>query len=208
MKKFRALTVTAAAAALTLLTAVPANAVTLNYEYDANGWTHIHSTDSDLWIKPTKMQLAIQGADGTFTGHMPISPADTKFEVLGFLPIKAQVSFEEAAPLNGGVVRVGNIARVDSTASYYVRLSNVLIGGIPSPVGSSCRTKDPVTLSVSTPAGEAFNIASGGNLAGSFTIGDFEHCLLNTLIINQLVPGDGNMTLAVTNAKFISATNP
>lgn len=202
MRIFRSLAVIAAASIAVLLPNA-AHAATLNVDYDATGWSRINSTESDLWIKPTTLSTGIDSVTGAITGHLPLIDADTKFHVLGFLPIKAQVNFEEAAPLTGNLIREGTIARVESTASYYIRLSNVLIGGVPTYVTDNCRTKEPVVISANTPAGEAFNITRGGRLTGEYTIGDFEHCFLSTGLINLIVPGSGNtVDITVSNGRL------
>jgi hypothetical protein len=180
-----------------------AHAVGLNVEYDATGTSHVAHTDSDLWIKPTTLSLTVESADGTFTGHLPILPADTKFHVLGLLPIKAQVNFVEAAPLTGALHQTANGVQVTSSASYYIRLSDVLVGGIPTYVGDHCQTKDPVVVEADTPAGGSFDLNNGGELTGTFSIGDFQNCFLETGLINLLVPGSGNtIDLTVSNGRL------
>lgn len=193
----------AVASAALAMTAGGANAVGLDVAYDATGTSHVSATDSDVWIKPTTMSLTVESNDGSITGHLPIQPADTKFHVLGFLPIKAQVNFVEAAPLTGQLNYTPSGPTVTSTASYYLRLSDVLVGGIPQYVGSHCQTKNPVVVEANTPAGQIFDLNNGGNLSGTFTIGDFENCFLETGLINLLVPGSGNtIDLQVTNGRI------
>jgi hypothetical protein len=193
----------AAAAATVAMSTSGAQAVTLNVAYDATGTSHVNHTDSDLWIKPTTLSLGVESADGTFTGHLPILPADTKFHVLGLLPIKAQVNFIEAAPLTGALHQTANGIQVTSSASYYIRLSDVLVAGIPTYVGDHCQTADPVVIEADTPAGSSFDLDNGGELTGTFSIGDFQNCFLETGLINLLVPGSGNtIDLTLSNGRI------
>jgi hypothetical protein len=190
-------------AALTacIVIAIPniAHAAPLNAQYDATGWSHIASTDSELWIKPTTLSVTVDTTTAEINGHLPLQPADTKFHLLGFLPIKAQVNFEEAAPLTGMLGR----GTVSTQSSYYIRLSNVLIGGVPTYVTDDCRTKEPVVINAGTPAGGRFDLDDGGKLVGEYSIGDFEHCFGNQLLINQIIPGDGNtVDIDVTNGRL------
>lgn len=195
--------VSAVASAAVALTMGGAHAIGLNVDYDATGTSHVNHTDSDLWIKPTTMSLTVESNDGTFTGHLPIQPADTKFHILGFLPIKAQVNFIEAAPLTGALHYGATGITVTSQASYYIRLSDVLVGGIPQYVGNSCQTKAPVVVEADSPVGKTFDLNNGGELAGTFTIGDFQNCFLETGLINLLVPGSGNtIDLTVNNGRL------
>jgi hypothetical protein len=204
MKRLRTLAVIAAAPVLALLPSA-AHATTLNVDYDTTGTSHIASTGSDLWIKPTTLSTTLDSTSSVFTGHLPLLPADTKFHVLGFLPVKATVNFIEAAPVTGHAAADGINLSITATASYYIRLSDVLIGGLPGFVGDHCQTKDPVTVTVGTPAGQGFSLLGGGELAGTYSIGDFENCNLQTGLINLLVPGNGNtIDLQASNGHFVS----
>lgn len=205
MKKLlRALAVTGAATALALIP-VSAQAVPLGVDYDASGSVTIASTGSTTEIAATTLSTTIDsaGGPGSLTGSLPLAPSTVEFKVIGFVPVKATVSYEEAAPITGQLVRDGALTRVESTASYFIKLSNVKIAGLPGFVGSHCQTKNPVQIPANTPDGETFNIVTGGTLAGEFSIGNFEHCGLSTLLINLLVPGDGNtVQLDVSNGRI------
>lgn len=194
----RATTMLAACAGALGLVALPAaaNAASLNITYDVAGTSHIATTGSDLPIKPTKMTASADLTTGQITGSLPILPADTKFHLFGFLPLKAQVNFEEAAPTTVTLANGG----ATTTSSYYIRLSDVLVGGIPTYVGDHCQTKEPVVITAATPEGERFQITAGGHLTGSYTIGDFENCFVETDLVNALIPGSGNtVDIDVTN---------
>jgi len=76
---------------------------------------------------------------------------------------------------------------------------------LTSPAGklseTSCQTKDPVVVRLASKPG--FNAIAGGTVAGSYTIGDFSHCELATLLINLTIPGSGNtITLKLGKAKI------
>lgn len=198
MKTTIKLAAVAATAAMALAPSA-AYAVDLSAQYDVSGTSHVAKTNSDIKILPTTLSTTVDMDTGAITGSMPIPSTTTEFKAIGFLPIKATVNFEEAAPLTGQLGR----ARVDTTASYYLRLSNVSIGGIPAFVGPWCRTADPVVIPASTPTGERFDLTTGGHLTGTFTIGNFQNCLLNTLLINAMVPGSGNtVDLQVSNGRL------
>ncbi|WP_167007275.1 hypothetical protein [Mumia sp. ZJ430] len=197
----RAATISAAAA-LTIAPAAAANA--LGLEHDAEGTSYINSTDSTINVGPTTLTTNLDVNTGDFTGHMPLPGTRTKFEVIGFIPVEADVTFVEAAPITGRIDIVNNNTPVTSTASYYIKLSNIKIAGFPTFAGPFCRTKDPVTIPANTPAGGNFNLITGGTLGGTYTIGDFQHCGLNTWLINLLVPGSGNtLNINVTNGRIL-----
>lgn len=193
----------ATAVGAVMFTASAASATILNLNYDAQGTSHLASTNSDVEIAPTTLSLAAESADGSFTAHLPIHDTSSTFAVLGLLPVSATVSFVEAAPVTGNLITEGTTVRVESTASYYIKLSNVKVAGLPAFVGDYCQTADPVIIPANTPAGQTFSILRGGELSGEFSIGNFEHCGLDTLLINQLIPGSGNTAnLTVSNGRL------
>ncbi|WP_375001741.1 hypothetical protein [Aeromicrobium sp. CTD01-1L150] len=205
MKKTPRLLAAAGAAAALALVPTSANAAPLDIDYDATGHTVIASTGSTIEIAPTTLSTTVDsaGGPGSLTGTLPLAPSSVEFKALGFAPIKATVSYDEAAPVTGQLVRDGALTRVESTASYYIKLSNVRVAGIPAFVGNNCRTAEPVQIPANTPAGETFNIVSGGTLAGEFSIGDFQNCRLTTGMINLLIPGDGNTAeIEVSNGRI------
>ncbi|MFB9314527.1 hypothetical protein [Nocardioides plantarum] len=202
----------AAAALATVLTTVlgstligssPAQAATLDVTYDAVGTSTIKSTGSVVDLGPTTLTTALESADGSFTGHLPLPTSTAEFKLAGFLPVQATVDFIEAAPVTGALVRSGATTTVTSTATYFIKLSHVKIGGIPAFVGNQCRTAAPVVIPANSPAGQTFNIISGGRLAGTYTIGSFQNCNLSTGLLNLIVPGAGNtVDLTVSNGRL------
>lgn len=182
-----------------------AYAATVDLEYDAEGSTHIASTDSTVQLGPTTLTTNLDTSTGEFTGSLPLPGTTSEFEVIGFVPVKARVDFIEAEPIHGTITFGGTNAVVTSTAKYYVKLSDIQIAGFPTFTGDHCRTKEPVTISADTPEGEGFELLDGGRLVGGYTIGEFEHCGLNTWLVNILVPGPGNtVDIQVSNGRLVS----
>ncbi|MGJ9412655.1 hypothetical protein ACHAAC_08080 [Aeromicrobium sp. CF4.19] len=171
--------------------AAPANAATIDVDYDVNGNTTIASTGSNITLGPAVLNSFVE-ADGQFTGSMALPGTRTEFEVAGFIPVTADVNFEPTGPTTGTLTRAGRQNVLESTSGYYVRLSNIKASIFPLFAGSQCRTAEPVSIDADTPEGEFFDIATGGRLVGEYSLGDFENCGLNTWLINLLVPGDGN----------------
>lgn len=171
----------------------------LPFTYDATGTTHVASTDSTIELGPAQLSSSVDLETGEFTGSMPLPGTTTRFELIGFLPVTADVAFEETTSTTGTLTPhpEGGGYIVDATASYHIRLSNIRIAGFPTFAGAFCRTKEPVTINLATPADERFQLFSGGHVAGEYSIGDFQHCGLNTWLINSIIPGSGN-TIDVT----------
>jgi hypothetical protein len=204
IRRGRVAAAVAAAVSAVAFTAAPANAVVWTIEYDANGTSTIESTGSQVTLGPATLTIDADSEGGPVTGTLPLPGTRTQFKLAGFIPVSADVSFEVAAPLSGEITRVGRQRQITTSASYYLKLSNVKAVGLPLFAGSRCRTKEPITIETSSPEGEYFAIASGGHLTGEFSIGKFENCGLNTLLINSIIPGDGNtVDLQVANGRII-----
>ncbi|KQY56114.1 hypothetical protein ASD11_16760 [Aeromicrobium sp. Root495] len=191
--RWRGRAAAAAAASALALVPVAAHAATIvTISYDASGTSHIAKTNSDVALGPTTLTTNLDIDTGDFTGSLPLPGTSTEFKAAGFLPVKADVDFVEAAPLVGRINLTQTQAQVASTATYYVKLSNIKIVGFPTFTGSSCRTKVPVSIPVGTKPNEGFDLINGGELVGTYSIGQFENCGANTWLINALVPGGGN----------------
>ncbi|GAA3661358.1 hypothetical protein GCM10022237_21570 [Nocardioides ginsengisoli] len=190
----RALVVPLAALGLVLLDGGVAHAALLRVTYDAGGTTRVATTGSTIALGPSTLSVSLESTTGDFTGTLPLPPAPTTFAAVGLIPMSAEVIFEEAAPLTGHLAPKpdGTGSQIRATARYYLRLSNVRVAGLPTFAGPSCRTVAPVTIPMATPDDESFAVFVGGHVSGSYAIGPFANCGLDTLLVNALVPGDGN----------------
>lgn len=175
---------------------------TINIDYDVNGVTTTAGTNSSIVLGPAVMNSFVD-ADGAFTGNMSLPGTRTEFKLLGFIPVTANVAFEPTKPTTGQITRVGRNRTLASSSSYYVRLTNIKASIFPLFGGPFCRTTNPVVIDANTPTGEFFNIATGGRLTGTYSIGNFQNCGLNTGLINSLIPGGGNtVELNLTNGRI------
>ncbi|MCL8250089.1 hypothetical protein AERO_01725 [Aeromicrobium fastidiosum] len=189
----RRIAVVASASALGLVPMAAAHAATIvTLKHDAVGSSYIKKTKSTVELKATTLTTDLDIDTGDFTGSLPLPGTSTEFKAAGFLPVKANVDFIPAGPVTGHIDLTQTQAQVNATATYYVKLSNIRIVGFPTFTGSNCKTAAPVSIPVGTPADEGFDIIAGGNLTGTYTIGSFANCGLNTGLINALVPGGGN----------------
>lgn len=187
----------AGAAALAVALAPAANAAGLTVSYDVVGSTKVASTNSTITLGPSVLTSTV-APDGTLTGGISLPSTNTSFNALGLLPTTATVTFVPAAPLTGKMVS-NPTPTISATASYYVKLSNVKLLGVPAFVGSNCQTAQPVTMTVSGP----FSVTKGGTVGGTYSIGNFSRCGLTTTMINLLIPGSGNsVSLTLSNGRL------
>jgi hypothetical protein len=170
-----------------------AAAADLSATYPINGVSHIASNDSDLPLGPGSLQATVNLDSGALTASVSLPPATGNFKELGFIPVTATVELTEAEPTTGTLDI--NTGAMQSTSHMNLRLTRLTIAGLPALVGSRCQTERPAEIPLTSQPG--FSVLRGGEVSGTYTIPKFEHCLLNTALINLTIPGPGN-TLTLT----------
>lgn len=186
---------TAAAVATLGLVATPAQAddPTLTATYPVNGSTHINSTDSDLALGPGSLRATLDLVTGAIVGSITLPPAIGSFTEFGIIPVQATTEFTESEPTTGSADPATGAVQTQSHVN--IRLTSLKVAGLPVLVGDHCQTKTPAVVDLASQPG--FNILTGGVVSGSYTIPDFDNCLLATPLINLIIPGNGN-TIALT----------
>lgn len=176
------------------VSASPAAAVAeINATYPINGVSHIASNDSDLPLGPGTLRATVNLDSGALTAAVSLPPATGSFKELGIIPVTATVELTEAEPTTGSLNLDTGAMR--STSHINLRLTRLTIAGLPAFVGSRCQTSTPAEVPLASEPG--FSVLRGGIVSGTYTIPPFEHCLLNTGLINLVIPGPGN-TLSLT----------
>jgi hypothetical protein len=181
----------AAAPALASPTAAADTTVTVTYP--VTGSTFIKAINSTVDLGPGTLATTADLTTSTLTGTLTLPPATGSFQELGLVPVTATTELVQDGPATGTVDFSTNA--VQTTTQATLKVTSLTAAGIPIPVGSSCQTSTPATITLSSQPG--FNVLSGGTLAGTYTIPRFAHCGLATLLINLTLPGPGN-TISLT----------
>lgn len=185
----------AAAAAALGLSAGPAAAdTTLTVKYPISGTTHINATNSDISLGPGTLTTTVDLTTGAVTGgSVTLPPATSSFREFGIIPVTVTTNFIQVGQTTGTInLQTG---AVTSSSQITIQITDLKVAGIDVPVGNSCETKTPITEELDSTAG--FNVLNGGDVTGTYTIGNFAHCLLATPLINLTIPGPGN-TITLT----------
>src|SRR5579875_3614664 len=135
----------------------------------------------------------------TGTTHLATPNADVS---LGPGHLTSTADLNNDGPTTGTIDP--NTGAVTTTSNITMKITKLVVAGLTQPIGSSCETSTPVSVTVNSQPG--FNILKGGNLAGTYTIPDFANCGLETLLINLTVPGSGN-TITLTLGKAHPVTS-
>lgn len=203
-RRARVVAATLAAAAGVVPAAGTAHAdVVLQVNYPLTGTTFIKSTGSSMSLGPGTLAASLD-EDFAITAKTTLPPATGSFKEFGVIPVSVTTEFIETTPTTGKVdVDTG---AVQTTSHFTLRLTDLKVAGIPTPVGDHCETKTPAVISVASDAN--FNILTGGNLNGAYTIPPFQNCLLATPLIDLTVPGAGNTITLTLGAATVPSSSP
>jgi hypothetical protein len=163
--------------------------------FPVTGSTFIKKVNSSISLGPGTLASTADLTTSTLTATLTLPPATGSFKELGFITVTATTKLIQVGQATGTFNFNANT--VTTTATDILQLTSLNVGGINIPVGSSCETS-PATITVASQPG--FTFGTGGNLAGTYTIPNFRHCGLATLLINLTLPGPGN-TISLTLGK-------
>ncbi len=177
--------------------------VVLRVNYPMSGTTFIKSTNSTMALGPGSLEAALDET-GAMTGAAKLPPATGEFKLAGVIPVEVKTEFIETTPTTGTVDL--STGEVRSTSKFTLRITSLKVAGIPTIVGNGCQTESPLVISVVSDAD--FNVLTGGNLNGTYTIPNFKNCVLSTALINLVVPGSGNTITLTLGAATVPAGDP
>jgi len=182
-----------------LLLAMPgaASAAThVHAKYKVTGSTFIKAPNFRLPLGPGTLAADLNPGNGNLKATLTLPDATGSFLQFGVIPVTATTRFINDGPTTGKLNL--NTGAVTTTSKITLRIVRLSVASVNVPVGDSCQTSSPVVVTVKSQKG--FNVLKGGNLAGSYTIGQFQDCGLATLLINATIPGSGN-TIRLTLGK-------
>src|SRR3984893_1613302 len=163
--------------------------------FPVTGSTFIKKVNSSISLGPGTLASTADLTTSTLTATLTLPPATGSFKELGFIPVTATTKMIQVGQATGTFNFNANT--VTTTATDILQLTSLNVGGINIPVGNSCKTS-PAAITVTSQPG--FTFGTGGTLGGTYTIPNFRHCGLATLLINLTLPGPGN-TISLTLGK-------
>jgi hypothetical protein len=171
--------------------AAPADS-TLSATYPVTGSTHIQKLNATVPLGPGSLAVTLDTTTSDLTATLNLPPATVSATVLG-LPVTATTAFIQDGTATGTADLAAN--SVQTTAKETLQVTSLKVAGVPVPVGRSCESIVPASISVASQPG--FNVLFGGTLAGTYAIPLFAHCGLATPLLNLTIPGGGN-TISLT----------
>ncbi|MDQ8046950.1 MAG: fibronectin type III domain-containing protein, partial [Solirubrobacteraceae bacterium] len=125
-------------------------------------------------------------SDGSFTGQLGLAPATASLKALGFLPVTATVSFVSV----GDVTGTSTATSLSAVANERIKLPSIKSFGIQLAGGASCQATQVSKIALSSTG--AFTWATGGSVAGTFSISNLSGCGALNGIVSSLTAGGGN----------------
>ena len=165
---------------------------TLSATYPVTGSTLIKKLNATVPLGPGSLAVTLDTTNSTLTATLNLPPATVSATVLG-LPVTATTAFIQDGTATGTADLAAN--SVQTTAKETLQITSLKVAGVPLPVGRSCESIVPASISVASQPG--FNVLFGGTLAGTYAIPLFAHCGLATPLLNLTIPGGGN-TISLT----------
>jgi hypothetical protein len=154
-----------------------------------------------------------------YKGSHELPPVRATFLGFRFIPFTATLHLIELTPII--IVSVSGITAppypiaVRAASKILVRVTDVTVNGVPLNVGTQCRTAAPVNLVLvgrgdNTIPPKGYTVATGGPLAGTFTIPPFIKCGVSENLdplLTGSISGPGNF-VKMTQGKLCGPSQP
>ncbi|AHH99762.1 hypothetical protein [Kutzneria albida] len=159
---------------------------TINVNFKIDGTTYLKKIDATMTLGTGKLISHLVPGTGEITADLQLPPATLSYKQFGILPVSSTVELESIGQTTGKLDK----GVVTSHSTMRMHLKTMSVAGLPIPIGDNCASAEPDTIDLVS--GPGFNILKGGDLLGTYSVGQFANCGLAGLLINALVPGPDN----------------
>jgi hypothetical protein len=154
-----------------------------------------------------------------YRGHRELPPVRPTFLAFGFVPVTASLQVTEVRPISiksvSGITAPPYPITVTATTTVAIRISDVVVNGVPLAIGPHCRPVSTARLTLTghgdnTIPPRGYTVPTGGPLSGLLTIPAFTGCgvteNLDPLLTGS-ISGSGNYVLQ-TQGKLCGPSQP
>lgn len=161
------------------------------YSYTLQGSSTIKASGGTI---PLAGALDAKVDGGTVTGGLALDPSKARFQMLGFLPVTADVAFAA----EGGTTGTYKDGVLTATSKVTARFpAFTVFGFLPVGGGDACRTSRPSDITLTSAAG--FDPKAGGALTGVYELPPIDGCGALTGALGSSLAGPGNaITVTLT----------
>ncbi|MGP4029346.1 fibronectin type III domain-containing protein, partial [Actinomadura sp. 3N407] len=159
-----------------------------HYEFTLAGETFVKAANGKAPLTGS-VGADLDLTTGDVSADLELAPTKGNFQVLGFLPVTADIGLVTQGPTTG-LYKDGQLT-TNSTVVTKLSSFNVF-GAIPIGGGEECQTSEPSAIKLQSAEGEFFDPNAGGDISGTYALSDIENCGPLTGILNIFTAGDGN----------------
>ena len=185
--------------ALATIAATPAAAsaaTVIKVRYPVNGSTFLKAANATVTLGPGTLRSRVNLSNGNVVASLNLPPATGSFKEFGLIPVTATASFIQDGPTTGTIDL--STGAVTTMSNITMQITSLNVGGLPVPVGPSCESASPASITLSSQPG--FSIVKGGTVSGTYTLPPFANCGLVTPVLNLTITGPNN-TISLTLGK-------
>lgn len=169
----------------------PSNS-TVTYGYDVAGVSVLRTLTRGTVPITGSIDPELVLATGAFSGDLQLNRTRARLQVLGLIPVTADIAFTQSDRVRGTL----SGGRLTAQARFKIRLPQLyLFGVLPMAPQDTCQTRSTTVAQLGSPDG--FDPLRGGRLTGSYAISDLTGCGLLEPFLSPLTKGAGN-TLDLT----------
>jgi hypothetical protein len=151
--------------------------------------------------------IAYSTGELDYRGHHELPPVRATFLAFGFVPVTASLQVTELRPINirsvSGATAPPYPITVTAKTTVAIRISNVVVNGVPLAIGPHCRPVSSAQLTLigrgdNTIPPKGYTVPYGGPLTGDLTIPAFTDCGVSENLdplFTGSISGPGNYVL-------------
>lgn len=154
-----------------------------------------------------------------YRGHRELPPVRATFLAFGFVPVTASLTVTELRPISirsvSGITAPPYPITVTATTTVAIRISDVVVNGLPLAIGPHCRPVSNARLTLTghgdnTIPPTGYTVPTGGPLTGRLTIPAFTDCGIGENLdplLTGSISGPGNFVLT-TQGRLCGPAQP
>lgn len=174
------------------ITVTTRSSSTVTYGYDVAGVSVLRTLTRGTVPITGSLDPELVLATGAFSGDLQLNRTRARLQVLGLIPVTADIAFTQTDRVRGTL----SGGRLTAQARFKIRLPQLyLFGVLPMAPQDTCQTRSTTVAQLGSPDG--FDAIRGGRLTGSYAISDLTGCGLLEPFLSPLTKGGGN-TLDLT----------
>ena len=144
---------------------------------------------------PLVGELTVETSGSSVSGSMGLETSALSLDIPGLFktfPLDAQATLEPVSSVSGELIDGELVLSLQAR----IRLADIRLKlfGVPIAIynGEQCVSSQAMSLSAVTPPGQHFDVTTGGQVTGEYSVPAFENCGVMTGLVNRYLAGAGS----------------